>query len=301
VSKYGRVGLVGPSGCGKSGVIRYALSKDDVAMILINVVTEDRSAIATVRGFLEILVSQLVSRASKAGKLNKAAAGKILQAAQPTMPLDRREIKQRAELGGSYWLLRAGIAREVTKTIGGGQAYTSTDDLRDAAREALAVVAGYGMVPVLVADDTDRLLNVAANKEEGDRLVRGFFGEVLREISEQLDCGLVVAVHDEYRERADYQKRAHGLITHLRVPKLTKRSDVAAIVTQRASFLNPPASCEDLVGDDALAALLRLHRRDHEGSVRNTLAVLSAALVTAASEDGAEVVTERHVLGAAAG
>jgi hypothetical protein len=39
---YARIALVGPRGCGKTSVARYALDADDVAMILINVVTEEQ-------------------------------------------------------------------------------------------------------------------------------------------------------------------------------------------------------------------------------------------------------------------
>lgn len=50
VAGYGRVGLVGGIGCGKSGVSRYALGAPGLGMIALNVATEDREKIATVRG-----------------------------------------------------------------------------------------------------------------------------------------------------------------------------------------------------------------------------------------------------------
>lgn len=67
VAGYGRVGLVGGIGCGKRGVSRYALGGPGLGMIALNVVTEDREKIATVRGFLEILVAQLLSRSRPGG------------------------------------------------------------------------------------------------------------------------------------------------------------------------------------------------------------------------------------------
>jgi hypothetical protein len=149
---YARIALVGPRGCGKTSVARYALDADDVAMILINVVTEEQKDISTVRGFLRILVSQLVNRAETAGKITGSQRQKLLAAAQPTLPLDRKLISYRAALSGGQWLLRGGIARDVTKTIGGGRSYNTTQALREAAAEALEVVGSHGLVPVLVAE-----------------------------------------------------------------------------------------------------------------------------------------------------
>ncbi len=71
-------------------------------MILINVATERPKDIATVRGFLSILVSQLVNRAETAGRIGPSQRQKLLAAAQPTLPLDRKLISYRAALSGSW-------------------------------------------------------------------------------------------------------------------------------------------------------------------------------------------------------
>jgi hypothetical protein len=100
VARYERVGLVGGIGSGKSGVSRYALGGPGLGMIALNVVTEDREKIATVRGFLEILVAQLLSRATAASRLSGEARERLLASSAPTEPLPRTEIRSSAELGG---------------------------------------------------------------------------------------------------------------------------------------------------------------------------------------------------------
>lgn len=292
---YARIALVGPRGCGKTSVARYALDAEDVAMILINVVTEKQKDISTVRGFLRILVSQLVNRAETAGKITQSQRQKLLAAAQPTLPLDRQLISYRAALSGGHWLLRGSIARDVTKTIGGGRTYNTTQALREAAAEALEVVGSHGLVPVLVADDTDRLGRVAG--KAAGKVLGGFFGEVLRELADNLECGLLIAIHDDYltSDDFDYRELTHGVLENMWMPKLTHAEQLAAIISRRAEFLTPPCAAPDLVAADALHTLIRLHCNEHAGSVRRTLGVLAAALKLAVDDDATEHVCARHV------
>jgi len=294
VAGYGRVGLVGNVGCGKSGVSRYALGTPGLGMIALNVVTEDREKIATVRGFLEILVAQLLSRATVASRLSDEVRERLLASAGPTEALPRAEIRTRAELGGALWLLNGGVAREVTRTLGGGNSYRSTQDLRQAARDALEAISASDVIPVLLADDTDRLLAVADNPAQADALFRGFFGEVLREIAEQLECGLAIAIHDKYRERPDYAGFTAGRITMMEIPPLTDAGQLAQIINRRGEFVDPPALCAELLTDAGLDRLTAIHTAKPVGGLRATLGVFHQALGLAIS-DGSERIDERHI------
>lgn len=297
VARYERVGLVGGIGCGKSGVSRYALGGPGLGMIALNVVTEDREKIATVRGFLEILVAQLLSRATVASKLSGAVRERLLAGSSPTEPLPRTEIRTRAELGGALWLLNGGVAREVTRTLGGSEAYRSTQDLRQAAREALEAISASDVVPVLLADDTDRLLAVAGDDGQGDALFRGFFGEVLREIAEQLECGLVIAIHDRYRERDDYAGYTAGRITTKEIPRLTEPGQLAQIIDRRGEFADPAVTCGELLTEAGLHRLTAIHMSERVGGLRATLGVFHQALGLAIS-DASENIDERHITAA---
>jgi hypothetical protein len=295
---YGRVGLIGGIGCGKSGVSRYALSGQGLAMVALNVVTEDREKIATVRGFLEILVAQLLSRATAAASLPTELRERLLADAAPTETQPRADIATSAQLGGSLWLLNGSVARDVTRTLGGGESYRSTQDLRQAARDALAAITANDVVPVLLADDTDRLLAIANDPQQQDELFRGFFGEVLREISEQLECGLVIAIHDKYRERTDYAELTAGRFTAMQIPTLTEPQQLAQIIDRRGEFIDPPARCDELITSDGLARLTAIHIEGHDGSLRATLSVFHQALGYAASDGTAERIDERHITAA---
>lgn len=294
VTNHGRVGLVGAIGSGKSSVSRYALGTPELAMIALNVVTEDRDKIATVRGFLEILVSQLLSRANFASKVPRKLRESLLANATPTIMPPRTEISTRGELGGAFWLLRGGVAKQVTRTLAGSESYRSTHDLRQAAKEALAAITDSELVPVLLADDTDRLLRVANNHEQGEQLFRGFFGEVLREIAEQLECGLILAIHDSYLSRKDFQGFTTGRIVTKHIPQLTEPGQLAQIISRRAGFLAIPACCEDLLTQDGLEQLTAIHCERRDGELRATLSIFHQALVLAC-KDGSEQVDEHHI------
>lgn len=298
---YERLALTGPTGCGKSSLARYALrtAGQPLAPIWINVATEDHTRIATVRGFLEILVSQLVSRANAAQEMSDGERRRILRSSQLTEPLGRSDVKIRGELGGSYWLLSGRVAREITRSVDHGTAYRATEDIRNSAREALATIVDQDLVPVLVADDTDRLLNVGATSEDRERLFIGFFGEVLREIADQLECALLLAAHDKYREHDEYTTLTTGLITPIAVPELDRPEQMAAIATARVEFIDEQASWRDIITADAVDYLLELYRT-HNRSLRKTLTDLREALGLAASE-AADFIERRHLEAAVAG
>jgi hypothetical protein len=271
-------------------------------MIALNVVTEDREKIATVRGFLEILVAQLLSRATTATKLSDELRERMLASAAPTEALPRIEIRTRGELGGALWLLNGGVAREVTRTLGEAESYRSTryrstQDLRQAARDALEAISANDVVPVLLADDTDRLLAVANDPAQADALFRGFFGEVLREIAEQLECGLVIAIHDKYREREDYAGFTAGRITTKEIPSLTEPGQLAQIIDRRGEFIDPPTRWDELLTQAALDRLTAIHTAERAGGLRATLSVFHQALGLAVS-DGSDCIDERHITAA---
>jgi hypothetical protein len=176
----------------------------------------------------------------------------------------------------------------------------STQDLRDAARDTLAAVSAHGRIPVIVADDTDRLLRVPTDPEKRERLFHGFFGEVLVEIADHLECGLLISVHEEYRARSEYRTYTQGRLEELHIPPIGTVEQLAAIIDRRASFLTAATSWEDLIDREALAQLVLLQKTSHHGSVRATLAVFKQALTLAAADPATEKISTVHVMAAVA-
>jgi hypothetical protein len=301
IAAYDRIALHGPIGCGKSSVARYALREWEgpLAPIWINVATEDHAEVATVRGFLSILVSQLAARAARAEAISDERRREFMARSQSGEPLGSIDTKTGGEIGGSYWLLTAGLSREVSRTVPLGTAYRDTEELRQAARDVLAVLAEGERVPVLVCDDADRLLSVPGAAPDSDDLFRGFFGEVLRELAENLECALVVATQESYTARDDYFDVTAGVIDRLDIPALSEPGQLREIISARVEFVESSASADDLVTADAIDLLHDLHLTEHARSLRKTLTILRAALSLAAG-NGADLVRRSHVEAAAA-
>jgi hypothetical protein len=301
LSNYGRVALMAPIGAGKSSLARYILRSDghNLAPIWINVATEEHDLIGTVRGFLEVLATQLVRKAERANRLNPDKRRELLRKVQRSEPLGSDDEKLEVMLGGSLWLLKSELASEVSRAFDYGSAYRPTEALRDAAREALAILREHELVPVLVADDTDRLLRVGSSAEVSERLFRGFFGEVLREITEQLDCGLVIAAHDRYAEREDYREMTDGRLETVPLPILDQPRHFGSLITARIEFIDENGSWRSIVEEAVLERLRDLHVRVANRSVRRTLAILREGLGLAAAEES-DLCLVRHIDAAAA-
>lgn len=302
LERFGRVGVVGAVGSGKSSIVRYVLRAERFAPVFVNVATEDPYKVQDPRQFLEVLVSQLARTAARAAALSEEDRAELLRAASPRETLPGRDVKRGGEFGASAWLLQGKLAADLTTTLPAGEVYATTDQLREAAQAALRAIAAYHRVPVLVADDTDRLLRMP-DQDVSRRLLVGFFGEVLRMIVDTLEAALVVAVHDRYRREPEhrYDELIEGRIEHhLAVPELSEPDQLGRLITGRAVFIRPGATWRDLLDADALDELLALHAGRHEHSLRKTLAVLKSAFALAGDDD-VELVTARHVGAADAG
>jgi hypothetical protein len=302
LERYGRVGVVGAVGSGKSSLVRYVLRDERFAPVFVNVAIEDPDKVKDPRRFLEVLVSQLARTAARAAALSEDQRAELLRAASPTETLPGQDVTRGGEFGAWVWVLRGKIAADLTTTLPAGEVYATTDQLREAAQAALRAIAAYDCVPVLVADDTDRLLRMP-DQAVSRRLFVGFFGEVLRMIVDTLAAALVVAVHDRYRREPEhrYDELIEGRIEHhLPIPELTEPEQLGRLITGRTQFLRQAATWRDLLEPDALAELIVLHGGRHEHSLRKTLAVLKSAFALAGADD-VERAGARHVRAADAG
>jgi hypothetical protein len=306
LERFGRVGIVGPVGCGKTSLARYvADTSQRLAPIYLNVAAEEHEKVGSPRGFLELLVTHLADAAAAAAALDPEERERLLRAGRPTRELAGRERTRRYELGAT-WLLRGKVADDLVETLAPGESYRNLEQMARPANEALDAIRAHGLLPVLVADDTDRLLSLPG--EDGEALFRAFFGEVLRALADQLyDFALVVAVHDAYRERDGYAELVSGRIEHhVEVPELTAAGQLGTIVDTRAGFLlrdpaDPqagPYTRTDLFTEAALDELFALHVREQARSLRRTITTAKSAIGLAVDEP-AELVDARHVRAAA--
>src|SRR4029077_8394875 len=81
---------------------------------------------------------------------------------------------------------------------------------------ALEAITVAGRQPVIVIDDSDSFTRRLGSARSRDELVAGFFGPVLRSLTE-LHASVIVAVHAEYLEMPAFERarREHGALERL--------------------------------------------------------------------------------------
>lgn len=293
-----RVALVGPTGAGKSSVIASVLGPlvEGLAPLPIPVSTAPeamsdgsafvRHVVATVGRWVSLSQPQAAARA---GALAKRGAGRpatnrsVALHVAPQWVVDG--MKQGVELGAE---LRSATAAEMR----------TPDEVFDIAREILQIVRDGGHEPVLVLDDTDRWTNISQGNTRAYRDM--FFGTIIRTIAEELRVPMVVAVHPTYLQDPAYLAAAGGFLdTTIAVPRLPSSAGIGLMLARRAALAldldadREPTLVHEIIEQNALDQLFQ-HYATHDHSVRAVIRVAHASL-TAAADEGADLITEGHV------
>ena len=300
---FGRIGVTGVSGSGKSSLVRYVADGDEtLAPIYLNVAAESHEKVRDPREFLDVLITHLADTARDVATLSDEQRVELLRDGTLSAPIPGVTRTTRAEFGGS-WFLVAKLADDIATAVAPSEGYRNAEQLAGTANAALDHIRAYDLVPVLVCDDTDRILRLP--NTDTRELFDGFFGEVLRTVVTQvMDLALVVAVHDDYRadEALGYDEKVTGLIErHIAIPRLSEPAHIEGVLDARAAFVpgdSPrPYSARDLFDRDAIAELAALHRGAHAHDLRHTLTTAKAAIALAA-DAADELVERRHVAAA---
>jgi hypothetical protein len=251
-----------------------------------------------VRRFAAHLIQSIVRDAQRAGTLTARDRDAILTAAAAGRPLPGSERRLAAKLAAKFWVANGELAGEVTSTLAGVDLQRPAGEVLENVNRALEAITAFDRQPVIVVDDSDSFTRRPGSGRTRDQLVGGFFGPVLRALTE-LHAGLIVAVHDEYLEMESFERarREHGALERiLAVPPvvsgqlgriLDRRSQLAANVTSDAA-LSP----------GAVEMLAELNRARTARNLRTTLGIAHAALV-AAVDRGADSIEEQDVARAA--
>lgn len=295
-----RIGLQGPIGCGKTSVLRYALDDPDtgLAPIWVSVAFDDDDVILDVRRFAAHLIQSVVRDAQRAGRLTARDRDAILSASAARRPLPSSERRLASRLAARFWVASAELSKEVTATLAGVDLERPARDVLEAVNRALEAIAAADRQPVIVIDDSDSFTRRLGSTRSRDDLVAGFFGPVLRALTE-LHAGVVVAVHTDYLAMPAFERarREHGALERLiEVPPVV--SGQLARILDRRIRMAVDAGGEDALSDAAIDALAELNRERTGRNLRTTLGIAHAALV-AAVDRGAELVEEPDVARAA--
>ena len=295
-----RVGLQGPIGCGKTSVLRYALDDPDTAIapIWVSVAFDDDAVVLDVRRFAAHLIQSVIRDAQRAGTLSPRERDAILSASAARRPLPGSERRLASRLAARFWAVSGELSREVTATLAGVDLQRPAGEVLEAVNRALETIAAADRQPVIVIDDSDSFMRRLGSAWSRDELVAGFFGPVLRSLTE-LHAGVVVAVHAEYLEMPAFEqaRREHGALERLIAVPPVVSGQLARILDRRIRVA-ADAGRKEALTDPAVDALAELNRTRAARNLRTTLGIAHAALVVAVDR-GAELIEEQDVARAA--
>jgi hypothetical protein len=297
VGRVERVALVGLPGSGKTSVARFALDPppDTIAPIWVPIAYKDPQVTSDPKSFAQYLVEVLANAATAANRLGRRQREEVLRGALSDEQLPAVARKRGLGLTVKAWILLGGVARDITRTHEAGRFPRSEEAVLDKANDLLESIRAYDLNPVLVMDDTDRLLG----RRDADELISAFFGVVLRAVNDHLNAGIVVAAHPFYRRRDDYKKAVRGLIEHhIDIPVVPSADALGQILTPRIRFANRRRSADDAFDLDALRALFKLYKTAADQSIRATLAVAHNALRRARDAGVDKIAAEQVAAGA---
>lgn len=297
VARFERVALNGISGSGKSSVVRHVMdpAPDGIAPIWLSLAYKDDSLATDPLSFAQSIVDALSAHAVAAQRLTDAQREEVLAAATGEIPLPTVARRRGGSLGVKAWMLQGSVARDVSTTVSGGEMRRSEGEVLERANDVLEAIRAHGRQPVVVMDDTDRLIG----RGDPDRLIPSFFGGVLRAAIEDLRAGVVIAVQPYYLKRDDYREHARGIIeAHVAIPEVPDVGGVAAILTARVHYTEPTASASEVFTAAALEELFEVYRRQPSRTVRALLLAAHHALNRAREADAEQIGVDHVQAGA---
>jgi hypothetical protein len=299
------VAVIGPSGGGKSSILQYVLggprSERPFAAIWVSVLYEDDRTLTDPKRFAQTVAVSLIDQARTAEiLLERQQVEDLLREAGDRIALPSVSIARKGGLGVAVWLLRAQLAAEITRTLGGVDVTRPAAEIIGAVDEVITAIEAEGFDPVIVIDDSDRWFNLPGLADKSG-LVDSFFGEVVPMLAQRA-VSFVVAVHPSYESKAGYRHaRESGEIdTEVRLPAFSNVDGIRRVLDRRVERLSSEHVARDVIAEDALERLFAYYQVVSQGNLRKTLQVVHTALV-AAVERGDPLVALAHVENAISG
>jgi energy-coupling factor transporter ATP-binding protein EcfA2 len=302
-TRQGKVALIGASGSGKSSVMAAVLGhlnhKIPAWLVPVRIPVELASpeVIATTRDFTQHLIHQVIHWAAPEA-LSKNERDQLDRC---TADLERRSGTKRRlgfSLGVPAYIIDAQLSGDITGSASEFERTIGAGDVVRQAQRMIELFRARQLEPFLVFDDTDGWLRLRGQEQEAAELVSAFFTRNVRMLAKELDCGFVVAVHEEYLANPGYQQTA-GLLTHIEIPRL---QDPVAAITQilqrRLDYHELDVQVSDIIEAPALDYLGFDY--DDVPDLRRIFATASRAVAKALEDPDAERVSKNAIRAARA-
>lgn len=284
-----QLALVGDSGSGKSSVIAHVLGPlvEGVAPLPIPVAVEAPEVARDPVEFAGHLIRTVARYVQLAHPTEASAARALVERSGGTTDQQRRGRR----FGGSIgWLAaRLELATELQSVTSGLPRPSS--EVFDHARAILDLIVAHGLQPILVFDDTDKWFGAAFDNT--DELLDGFFGRIVRLLSEELSAPSVLAVHRGYLSHPAYQQALGFVETTIRIPAVPDAGALGEILALRAA--EHGVRHGDILTGDALDLLFEHYHAGATSDLRRRVLFVAHTALAHACDDSADLIDSRHM------
>jgi hypothetical protein len=295
----GRVALVGESGAGKSSVLASELGAfsesvpEDLVPVRVPVALGGPAEVTEVAEFGRHVVRHVLRSAAPEALSDRDQA----RVEALTADLERRTGRRRRVgfgLGTSDLLPFSGeLSADLTGAAIDFDQRLRSGDVVMAMRRLVAMFRARGLEPFLVFDDTDAWLRFPGKEEDARERAEGFFGNNVRMLTRELDCGFALAVHRSYLELPAYQAVADSL-EHIEVPCFAEPAPAIGTILQRRMEIDELGFVvDDAFAPEALEELGSLY--EDLPDLRRIMGIAGLAVRKAHDDGEAEIVTAEAI------
>jgi hypothetical protein len=286
-----RIALLGASGAGKSSVVAHTLGPlvEGIFPITVPVYPEPAKVVGNTTEFVAHLV-RTISRMLAGGRSSLARPAQQIER-RATGVTDRTR-SHRFTAGFQTAGIGPELAYELERAV--NEPAPTAGQVLDQGRQILDLVAGDGLVPILILDDTDRW-SVAARPEIA-QIRRDFFLTVPRLLAEDLGAPAVIAVHPEYLQDPGYQAAQGFLTSTIRVPPVPSAAAVGTVLGRRVELARgAETAISEVLTADALEVLYA-HYSAWPSNIRRNILLPAHSALSLALDDGVDLIDEGHLL-----
>jgi hypothetical protein len=284
--RQGKVALIGPSGSGKSSVIASVLGPlaeglaDRLVPIRIPVAATNATTIQQPVAFAQHLLRTVIRYASEIIPADERQA--LERSAADQVTAVGRERSTRINVGAPKILTDTGLSAEVKSGAEQIVNEVSASGAVGSMPRLAEIFRAHGREPLWIIDDSDRWLRIGG--EDQTEVAEAFFRRIIPMLAREIDCGFVIAVHDEYLALDPYRESRPLLSRVIDLPSPPDpRAAIGAIVDHRVGlFFGTETGTDEVIDGPALDLLATTYSKGR--NLRNVIATLNRATQLACTD-----------------
>jgi hypothetical protein len=280
----GRVAVIGPSGSGKSSMIASTLARlRDHHIALIIQVGNAGPALQDTGAFARFVLEELGRQVDTMLAPRERGALEFGAATRRTRARGQRG----AQVTLRIPLIPLDIAAELKTAVITDEVQVGSPTAVVTLRRAVDIIGAHERRPVLVLDDTDKWAGGVDGGIDRDA-ADAFFRHGVRILSD-IDCDLIVAVHDRFLALETFRSVAHFFTEQIMIPRFPDpRQPLADILTRRLDNEGVTAPVDELLSIEALT-LLEAAYAERAQNLRFVLQIMHEGIVDATGHDAGVV------------